>query len=141
MSANVGRTRRSGFTLVELVVVVLVLGILAAVAGPKMFDTATEARSSGTRQSLAVIRDAIEIYRSQYGVYPGTGNNEATFKTEIRSVLRSPLPVAQIGANQNDNVRVVSSGTAALTASGGQGWAFQRNTGEFVVNDSSYILW
>ena len=51
--------------MIELVVVVLVMGILAAVAAPKMFDTATNAKVNATRQSLVVVRDAIELYKAQ----------------------------------------------------------------------------
>ena len=55
--------RKKGFSLVELVVVVLILGIIAAIAAPKMFNTANDARTNATKQSLVVVRDAIELYR------------------------------------------------------------------------------
>ncbi|MGN6136167.1 MAG: prepilin-type N-terminal cleavage/methylation domain-containing protein, partial [Aureliella sp.] len=59
--------KRKAFSLVELVVVVLILGIIAAVAAPRMFDTAGDARKNSTKSSLAVLRDAIELYKAQTG--------------------------------------------------------------------------
>ena len=124
---------RGGFTLIELVVVVLILGILAAVAAPRMFDTATDARESTARHSLAVLRDCIELYRAQNGVYPGT--DEASFKAGIRPLLRGPFPSCPVG-NQNDQVRVQTTG-AALAVSGTQGWAYDNVSGELIINSSA----
>src|SRR3982751_4293904 len=91
---------RKGFSLVELVVVVLILGILAAVAAPRMFDTASAARDSGTKTSLAVIRDAVELFKAQNSSYP----TAATLATDLKPFLRGPFPASQIGTNQNSNV-------------------------------------
>jgi type II secretion system protein G len=89
--------RRGGFTLIELVVVVLVLGIIASVAAPKMFDTANDARENSTIQSLAVVRDAIELHRAQNGAYPGDLGTEADLKADLKDrptmrMSRFPLP-------------------------------------------------
>ena len=61
-------SKRTGFSLIELVVVVLIMGILAAVAAPKIFDKISDARDSSTKQSLAVLRSAIELYRANEDV-------------------------------------------------------------------------
>src|SRR5688572_1992307 len=92
--------RRPGFTLVELVVVVLILGILVAVAGPRVFDSAGDARENGTRRTLGVVRDAIELYRARNGSYPAA----STITADLRDYLKGPFPAPQVGSNQNASV-------------------------------------
>lgn len=63
---------QAAFTLVELLLVVVILGILAAVAIPQFSDSSTEARASSLQSNLAVMRQAIEYYRTNHnGKYPG----------------------------------------------------------------------
>jgi prepilin-type N-terminal cleavage/methylation domain-containing protein len=64
--------RQAGFTLIELLLVVVILGILAAVAIPQLADSSLEARASTLQTNLAVMRNAVEYYRSNHlGKYPG----------------------------------------------------------------------
>jgi general secretion pathway protein G len=131
------RKKRSGFSLVELVVVVLILGILAAVAAPRMFDTANDARQNGTKQSLAVIRDSIELYKSQNGSFPPA----ATLATALKPFIKGPFPAVQIGGNQNADVAASTQNPIASAEAGTAGWAYNQTTGEIVVNNASYIAW
>lgn len=122
--------KRQGFTLVELVVVVMILGILAAVAAPKLLGTSGTATDNGLRQTLAVVRDAIERYAAENGGdFPGT--NAATFTSELTPYLRGTFPTCPVGGKNAD----VAFGTVS-TVSGTEGWRFNSTTGEFIVNSS-----
>lgn len=127
---------RRGFTLVELVVVVLILGIIAAVASPSMFDAAGDARNNAAHSSLSVVRDSIQLYRAQNGALPGEAGTEADLKADLDSLINGPFPLLEVG-NAGDTVRVQTSG-AALSATGAQSWAYDNVSGEFIINDAGY---
>jgi len=60
-----------GFTLVELLIVVIILGILAAVAIPQFGSSTDDARLQSLNSNLATLRSAVELYYQQHGEYPG----------------------------------------------------------------------
>jgi general secretion pathway protein G len=63
---------RSGFTLVELLIVVVILGVLAAIAIPQFSSSSDDAKISALDMDLSHLRTAIELYYHQHnGVYPG----------------------------------------------------------------------
>jgi prepilin-type N-terminal cleavage/methylation domain-containing protein len=66
------KTRSSGgFTLVELLIVVIILAILAAIVVPQFADSTNDARQSAFSANLGNLRAVVELYRQQHGVYPG----------------------------------------------------------------------
>src|SRR5688572_24946408 len=74
MTANLHRrhamyrgNRKTGFTLVEILIVVIILGILAAIVIPQFTNASTEARWSSTASLLQTLRSQIELYKLQHG--------------------------------------------------------------------------
>ena len=61
---------RTGFTLIEILIVVVILGILAAVVIPQFTNAADDASVSSARTQLQTMRSQIELYRAQNGAYP-----------------------------------------------------------------------
>ena len=126
---------RGAFTLVELIVVVLILGILAAVALPKFVNQTDTAKLNGSLQSLSVLRTAIDTYRVNNTGYPTT----ATLPTALATYLRGNFPSPAVGANAGSSTVVASAASPPTTTSGGAGWVYNQTTGEIAINDASYI--
>ena len=57
---------KKGFTLVEILIVVVILGILAAIVIPQFTDASTEAKISSMRSDLQMMRSQIELYKVQH---------------------------------------------------------------------------
>jgi general secretion pathway protein G len=64
--------RRNGFTLVELLVVVLILGALAAIAVPRIIGGATNAKVNACKTNVDLINSQIELYYANKGSWPGS---------------------------------------------------------------------
>ena len=132
LKASTSKLRRA-FSLVELVVVVLIVGILAAVAAPKMFDTSTKARESATKASLSVVRNAIELYYSENAAYPTLVQlTDMQAANGIKKFIKGPFPVSAYG----NKTATVFEGTAAQTTPTA-GWVYDPATGNFWVNDAT----
>ncbi|MEQ8798876.1 MAG: type II secretion system major pseudopilin GspG [Salinisphaeraceae bacterium] len=70
LPARVGR--QQGFTLIEIMVVVVILGILAAIAVPRIMDRPDVARVTKAKQDIRVIESALQLYRLDNFQYPTT---------------------------------------------------------------------
>lgn len=64
------RNRHRGFTLIELIVVLAIVGLLASIVAPRYVRTVDNAREASLKTSLNVMRDAIDKYAADRGRYP-----------------------------------------------------------------------
>jgi general secretion pathway protein G len=130
-------SNRRGFTLIELVVVVLVLGILAAVATPRYFSTSQTAVDNGLRQTLASVRDAIDLYSAQNnGSFPPCSGDGSDFRTALGPHMRGPFPSCPVGPAKNSDVVETTGASTSGEGSPTSGWKFNSTTGEFICNFS-----
>src|SRR3954467_3068651 len=60
------KTQKSGFTLVEILIVVIILGILAAIVIPQFTNASQDARESALLSQLQTLRSQIELYKLQH---------------------------------------------------------------------------
>lgn len=85
--------RRGGFTLIELLVVMSVIATLLTIALPRYFQHLDRAREVTLKESLAVMREAIDKYQGDNGRYPDS-LDDLVGKRYLRKVPVDPLTEA-----------------------------------------------
>lgn len=75
--------QQRGFSLIEIMVVVVILGILAALVVPKIISRPDDARIVKAKQDVLAIQNALDLYRLDNGVYPSTDQG-------IRALVEKP---------------------------------------------------
>jgi len=91
MARQVGgrRARQQGFSLIEIMVVVVIIGILAALIVPRLMDRPDQARVVAARQDIAALMQALKLFKLDNGRYPSAeqGLQALVSKPEI-----APIP-------------------------------------------------
>ena len=81
--------RQAAFTLIEILVVVAILGILAAIVVPRVMDRPDEAKRVAARADIAAIVQSLKLYRLDNGFYPATDQGLAAL---VQKPATNPVP-------------------------------------------------
>jgi len=130
---------QGGFTLIELVIIIVVLGILAAVTIPKYQDISSQAKEAAGRAALGSIRSGITIYYANQAVSTGT----ATWPTVAQlgtygTVMAQSVPKNPYQATANAPDSICTGVTRGVLVAGGRGgWCYLAATGEIWPNTNT----
>lgn len=128
-------TNQKGFTLIELVMIIVILGILAAVAVPKYQDLSSEAKEASARSSLGSLRSGITIYYANQAVTTGTATWPAMVDLETPgTVMAQTVPANPYQADANAPDSIVTGVTKGVIVGTRGGWAYNPTTGEIWPN-------
>jgi general secretion pathway protein G len=159
MTTNIIHRRQRGFTLIEIMIVIIILGILAAIVMPAFSDATHEARENTLKDCLRYMRNEITIFTAQHRDvppgYPGgsltAAPDAATFVSQMTSysdemcnLNATPSDVFHFGQylssmpvnplNSQNGVWVVTGVTPAPDASQPFGWIYNATTQEIRAN-------
>jgi general secretion pathway protein G len=135
---------KKGFTLIELMIVVAIIGILAAIAIPKFADLIRKSSEGASKGNLGAVRSALAIYYGDMeGLYPAT-LSALTLSGKYLSVL----PRARTPNYHGDSAGVTLFSVAGLTDVGGWSYndvATNANLGTILVScthtDTKGTVW
>ena len=158
------QTRKSGFSLVELVIVIIVLAVISAIAVPRIGRGAKGADDSAVGQNLSILRSVIETYSAEHGgKYPGAvadgaggaAGTEAAFISQLTKFsdkignvsdtkdtatgkIYGPylhkVPPLTVGANNGKTTVKVVTGATVPAVGGTEGWVYNADTGKLIAN-------
>ena len=155
-----GIMREKGFTLVELLIVVAILGIMAAIVIPTFQGNVAQAKESASKSNLATLRTQIELYKLQHNSYPLgyvngadapvamvplqlVGTTTVAGQASPSTVPTNPFlygpyvkKIPKNPFNNLDTITYVAEATPFSAAVDGtsSGWLYKKETGEIVVN-------
>lgn len=151
---------RKGFTLVELMIVVSILGIMGAIAFPQYQDSAAQAREAAAKSTLATLRSQAQLYKVQHnGIsigYVGTiaapvsmfewqiiGTSAAGGSSSSAKIPSATYPygpyLSELPENPFNSKRTIKLIAASVTdfataVDANYGWLYQKETGTFKLS-------
>jgi general secretion pathway protein G len=157
------RVRRSAFTLAELVMVIIIIGIVAALAAPRVAILHGHGEGAALLADLRILRNSIELYASEHlGNYPGlladgaggAARSEAAFLSQLTQFstvqggvsdnrsssfhlgpyLFTGMPPLPVGPKKGGTGVLIVATDPVPTVGSSAGWIYNPDTGEIIGN-------
>lgn len=143
-------TKNQGFTLVEILIVVVILGILAAIVIPQFTDASTQSKVSSVQTTLQTLRSQVQLYKIQHNDLVPSSEAQLTMFTNIDGSVTAATKDVATGVIYGPYVQTVPANpfmtgdTAdditfgallACPADGASGWYISTASGNVWAND------
>ena len=147
--------RRKGFTLIEVLIVVVIMAVLAATIIPQFSSSSQDSRESALKFNLHEMRKQISLYKEQHlGALPtitsgslpqltSSTNTNGAIGTAGTSYPYGPYMVGAFPANPITGSSTVTATTTfpPTAASGAGGWLYHAATGQIAADSADYLTW
>ena len=140
--------KQRGFTLVEVLIVVVIMAVLAATIVPQFADSTRDAKEGAALFNLRTLRAQLELYKSQHdGRYPSADLRELTQSTNVLGVVGTGadypygpymLHIPENPFNGSATVGV-ASGDPPAASGDGSGWLYSPTLGKIWINNRDLI--
>jgi prepilin-type N-terminal cleavage/methylation domain-containing protein len=152
------KLKNSGFTLIEVLIVVVIMAVLAATIIPQFASSTNDAKTSSLKFNLHSMRSQIEVYKLQHngtvpaltaGTLPGliyatdvTGANIASTTSDATHPFGPYIQGGAMPANPFDGtttITQISTFPPTATAGSGQGWLYEPVSGQLAPNTAGQL--
>jgi len=134
------RLKQKGFTLIELMIVVAIIGILAAIAIPRFAQMLEKSREGSTKGNLGSIKSAASIYYGDtQGTWPTTLSAFSSYSFSKYLDNISPVKVTGAfvaGASSPSGAKVTMTAQSSVPTASGTGWLYDSAFGNCYVNST-----
>ena len=140
--------RRSAFTLIEVLIVVVIMAILAATIIPQFTDSTKDAKASTVQFNLHTLRSQIQLYRTQHnGTAPGAALAELMTSTNAAGTAGSGANfpygpyLREVPMNPFSNAKTITTTTEdplTTAPAGTGGWIYNSTTGGIWIDHATY---